>query len=201
MQISESTWVALKGLVAPELNMFRAGTKFRCRRRVAMSTRDPLSILNVEALLLEAEVLQEESDFLILDARARAIFARAARLEAHLRELGVAPGRSERQVPAKPSAPTPKVPTGPIPEDRFVDQRDGLLPKQLYLRLAREEAFPSSKIGKRVVARWGDVRAAIEARQRKGRHQHDGTPDNSQHRNLDVLRRELSLNLNPKKRS
>lgn len=164
-----------------------------------MSTRDPLSILNVEALLLEAEVLQEESDFLILDARARAIFARAARLEAHLRELGVTPGRSERQVHAKPSAPTPKVPTGPIPEDRFVDQRDGLLPKQLYLRLAREEAFPSSKIGKRIVARWGDVRAAVEARQRKGRHRDSHALDNGEHLDLDALRRELSLDPNSKR--
>ena len=195
MQPSESVWITPTGLVAPESNKFLAGTKFRCRHRVAVSTRDPLTHLNVEALLLEAEVLQEESDFLILDARARAIFARAARLEARLRELGVAPGRSEQQVPAKPSAPTPKVPAGPIPEDRFVDQRDGLLPKQLYLRLARERAFPSSKIGKRVVARWGDVRAAIEARGRKGRASVHLGNESGKNADLDALRRQLSLDL------
>jgi len=193
MQISETIWIAPRSLGAPESNRFRADTKFRCRHRVAMSTRAPLTELNVEALLLEAEVLQEESDFLLLDSRARAIFARAARLEAHLRELGVAPGRSEQQVPAKLSAPTPKVPTGPVPEDRFVDQRDGLLPKQLYLRLAREEAFPSSKIGKRVVARWGDVRAAIEARGRKVRSPVHTSDESGNNADLDALRSQLSL--------
>jgi len=191
MQISESAWVAPKSLVAPELNMFRAGTEFRCRRRVAMSAQDPLSILNVEALLLEAEVLQEESDFLILDARARAIFARAARLEAHLRELGVVGGQAQQPAPPKPQV--AKVPAGPVPDDRFIDQRDGLVSKALYLRLAREGAFPSSKIGKRVVARWGDVRTAIETRGRKVRSVVHTSDESANNADLDALRGQLSL--------
>lgn len=48
-----------------------------------------------------------------------------------------------------------------VSPDAYVDQRSGLLDRRMYLRLAREKAFPSRKVGKRVVARWGDVQAAL----------------------------------------
>lgn len=46
-------------------------------------------------------------------------------------------------------------------DDTVVDQRSVPAPSDLYLRLARRGAFPSKKHGKRVVARWGDVRRAL----------------------------------------
>ncbi len=46
------------------------------------------------------------------------------------------------------------------PQD-YIDQRSGLVPRDLYLRLAREGSFPSRKIGKRIVARWADVEQAL----------------------------------------
>ncbi len=49
----------------------------------------------------------------------------------------------------------------PIPDDTIVDQRTVRAPRDLYLRLARARAFPSRKEGKRILARWGDVRVAL----------------------------------------
>lgn len=74
-----------------------------------------------------------------------------------------------------------------IHDQAFIDQRTALMPRELYLRLAREQAFPSKKIGKRVVAQWGDVRAALAG-------QVDSTPpaNSCDHRN-DALRRSLGL--------
>ncbi len=51
-------------------------------------------------------------------------------------------------------------PKGPS-SDTYIDQRSGLVDKAIFLRLAREKAFPSKRIGKRVVARWADVQAAL----------------------------------------
>jgi hypothetical protein len=176
----------------------RGGRKIRCPSRVAMPTRDPLTELAAEVLRLEAEVLQEEAGVLLLDARASELFARMARVEARCLELGLVqpkPLRLRASEP-EPTLPMASAPAGPVPDDRFVDQRDGLVPKALFLRLAREGAFPSSKIGKRVVARWGDVRAAIEARQRKACRSlpHTNRDRNRKHADLDALRRQLSLN-------
>ncbi len=52
-------------------------------------------------------------------------------------------------------------PSSVLPDDAFVDQRSVPAPRDLYLRLARNGAFPSRKVGKRIVARWGDVRRAF----------------------------------------
>jgi hypothetical protein len=166
-----------------------------------MPKRDPLTELTVEVLRLEAEVLQEESGVLLLDARARHVFSRLARVEARFLELGLGPIGSLRRQDSKPEVQpaAPAATIGPVPDDRFIDQRDGLVPKPLYLRLAREGAFPSSKIGKRVVARWGDVRAAIEARRRKGRDRDGKAGDGSEQVDLNALRRELSLDPNSKR--
>ncbi len=181
-------------------NRFGGGIEFRCLPRVAMPKLDPITELTVEVLRLEAEVLQEESGVLLLDARAKEVFAHLARVEARFLELGLGHIKSQplRESKSEACSPAPAAPIGPVPDDRFIDQRDGLVPKPLYLRLAREGAFPSSKIGKRVVARWGDVRAAIEARGRKRRHGDSKAVDGSDQVNLDALRRELSLDPNSK---
>lgn len=47
-------------------------------------------------------------------------------------------------------------------DDDFITQDDERLPdRELYLRLARQKAFPSKKHGKKIIARWGDVKAAL----------------------------------------
>lgn len=72
--------------------------------------------------------------------------------------------RSKCVTPRKPStSASPGEPRSPetFSPDAFVDQRSGLVDKRMYLRLARENAFASKKIGKRIVARWGDVQAAL----------------------------------------
>lgn len=47
------------------------------------------------------------------------------------------------------------------PDDAFVDQDAGLFDREVYLRLARKGAFPATTVGKKRVARWGDVKAAF----------------------------------------
>jgi len=61
---------------------------------------------------------------------------------------------------ARPQA-APGRPAPAVRDEGFIDQRSNLVPKDVYLRLARAGAFPSRKHGKRVLARWGDVRAAV----------------------------------------
>lgn len=48
------------------------------------------------------------------------------------------------------------------PDDALVHQDSEMVPdRELFLRLARDGAFPSRKHGKKVFARWGDVRSAF----------------------------------------
>jgi hypothetical protein len=77
----------------------------------------------------------------------------------------------------------------PISPDTFVDQRTGLLDKRMYLRLASEKAFPSRKVGKRIVARWGDVQAALApaTTTTAGSEDHDADPE------LDAIRAQVGL--------
>ena len=63
----------------------------------------------------------------------------------------------------------PAAPPAPPSDDAIVDQRTAPVPKDLYLRLAREGAFPSVKIGKRICARWGDVKKAFAAYDKKAK--------------------------------
>lgn len=113
--------------------------------------------LAVDVLKADAEVSQEEAKVLALDARAKSLFARLADLQARAIELGLTqPVSSQAIRPVSTGGPSP---------DTYVDQRSGLVDKALFLRLAREKAFPSKKIGKRVVARWGDVQAALSPAQ------------------------------------
>jgi len=52
-------------------------------------------------------------------------------------------------------------PVGVPPDDAFVDQDAGLFDREVYLRLARRSTFPNTKVGKKRVARWADVKAAF----------------------------------------
>ena len=49
----------------------------------------------------------------------------------------------------------------PLADDAIVDQRCVPAPPDLFLRMARNGAFPSQKVGKRVLAQWGAVRRAL----------------------------------------
>lgn len=80
--------------------------------------------------------------------------------------------------------------SGPPCDDAFVDQRSGLAPPDLYLRLYRAGVFPARRIGKRIVARWGDVREALGGTTTAPAPA-TGEPENE----LDGLRREVGLAL------
>jgi hypothetical protein len=54
-----------------------------------------------------------------------------------------------------------QAPPSTLADDAIVDQRCVPAPPDLFLRLARNGAFPSQKVGKRVLAQWGDVRRAL----------------------------------------
>jgi hypothetical protein len=47
------------------------------------------------------------------------------------------------------------------PDDAFVDQDAGLFDRETYLRLARRGDFAVNKVGKKRVARWGDVKVGF----------------------------------------
>jgi hypothetical protein len=82
---------------------------------------------------------------------------------------------------------------GSLPDDAFIDQKSGLVAHDLYLRLAHAGVFKSKKIGKLVVARWGNVRAALVQTEA-------GAAESNQARDdLDELRR--SLGFVPKSRA
>jgi len=49
----------------------------------------------------------------------------------------------------------------PLPADHVVDQSTARMDRGLYLQMARAGAFPSTKVGKRVLAKWADVQAAL----------------------------------------
>lgn len=53
----------------------------------------------------------------------------------------------------------------PLPDDAFITQFDSRVPKDLFLRLAKAKVFSTSRFGKLVVAQWGQVRAALRARE------------------------------------
>jgi len=52
-------------------------------------------------------------------------------------------------------------PTQVPPDDAFVDQDEGLYPREVYLQLARKGYFTVTKEGNARVARWGDVKAGF----------------------------------------
>jgi len=75
-------------------------------------------------------------------------------IRAELDRIRSAVARIEQQLAEQDEG----VPSNTLGDDAIVDQRSVPAPPDLYLRLARNGAFPSHKLGKRVLARWGDVR-------------------------------------------
>jgi len=73
----------------------------------------------------------------------------------------VSAARSTHGEAAQEESPRPVSEGQRLSDDAYIDQRSGLVDKAMYLRLARRKAFPSQKIGKRIVARWGDVKAVM----------------------------------------
>jgi hypothetical protein len=133
---------------------------------------DTLDSLARAALECEAYIAAAEGASVLLEARLSAVSARLAGLrsaalaagipcslggtpagcrETHAATSGRGPGKADQL-------------SAPLRDDTYIDQRSGLLSKEVYLRLAREGAFPVTPIGKRILARWGDVRAALDAR-------------------------------------
>ena len=86
-------------------------------------------------------------------------------------------------------APLPAPPS----DDAIVDQRTAPVPKDLYLRLAREGALPSVKIGKRICARWGDVKKAFAAYDKKHKPSVAKTKPAEPNDGLDDLRLRVGL--------
>lgn len=81
-----------------------------------------------------------------------------------------------------------------LPDDTVVCQRSVPAPRDLYLRLARRGAFPSNKHGKRILARWGDVRRALlEAAPPLAKSASDPKSGTAPAEGLDGLRRQLGL--------
>lgn len=80
-----------------------------------------------------------------------------------------------------------------LSDDAIVDQRSVPAPPDLYLRLAREGRFPSNKIGKRICARWGDVKAAFLGGPGVRRATARPTGEEGEADNLNDLRRQLGF--------
>jgi len=49
----------------------------------------------------------------------------------------------------------------PLPADYIVDQDSARMSRGQYLRMARAGDFASTRTGRKVLARWGDVQAAL----------------------------------------
>lgn len=80
-----------------------------------------------------------------------------------------------------------------LPDDAIVDQTTARVPKDLFLRLARQGAFPSFKEGKRIYAFWGDVRKALDQRMRSRTIETKPTPHQNPGDDLDDLRQSLGF--------
>lgn len=89
--------------------------------------------------------------------------------------------------------PAPSSASVPLSDDSIVDQRCAPVPKDLYLRLARSGAFPSKRIGKRICARWADVRAAFANYGKQPKPSVAKTKPAAPEDGLDDLRREIGL--------
>jgi hypothetical protein len=98
------------------------------------------------------------------------------------------------RVPTTASAyQSPEGPSGPFHDDAIVDQRTAPMTRDLYLRLARARAFPSRKIGKRICARWGDVKASFVDHDMQPKPSVAKTRPSEQDDGLDDLRHEIGL--------
>lgn len=81
----------------------------------------------------------------------------------------------------------------PLPDDAFIHQRDVRVDKDVFLRLARAKAFPSSKKGKLVFAMWADVKAAFANYGTQPKPSVAKTKPAAPQDGLDDLRRDLGL--------
>ena len=82
----------------------------------------------------------------------------------------------------------------PLSDEAIVDQRSVPAPQDLFLRLARNGSFPSHKVGKRIVAQWGDVRRALLGGPGLNKaSRRDVTPAVSEDDGLDALRERMGL--------
>lgn len=87
-----------------------------------------------------------------------------------------------------------EAPPSPLSDEAIVDQRSVPAPRDLFLRLARNGAFPSHKVGKRVVAQWGAVRRALLGGPGLNKApRRDVTPAVSEDDGLDALRERMGL--------
>ncbi len=74
-----------------------------------------------------------------------------------------------------------------FPDDAFIDQNSELVPRNLYLQLARAGTFPCKKHGKKILAQWRDVRIAIMGTDLRPTQANDSQDE------LDTHRRSLGL--------
>ena len=162
--------------------------------QVTRNTDDELRDLTVETLRLEAGVSMQEAAILLEESTMSALGARLAKARAKAIELGLARPKvlGVERGPELAVGPETASTSGSrqdcLPDDAFIDQTSERLPsRRLYLRLAREGAFPSKKVGKKVIARWGDVKAAVEA---QGTPNQPSSPTDD---GLDGLRRLIGL--------
>ena len=95
----------------------------------------------------------------------------------------------EQSDPSPQTPPWPAEPPGSGSPDRYIDQNDPRVPKRIFLRLAKEDAFPSTKVGKKILAKWSDVEAALVARRRKPRSRVEPQATDD----LDQIRRDMGL--------
>jgi hypothetical protein len=97
-------------------------------------------------------------------------------------------GGSEASPKREPSkARRMSAPPDPLTDDTYIDQGSGLVPKRVFLRLAHDGAFACSRVGRKVLARWGDVKTALSARGTPA------TPSQTPAEELDSLRRRMGL--------
>ncbi|MBK6514110.1 MAG: hypothetical protein IPG04_08300 [Polyangiaceae bacterium] len=99
-----------------------------------------------------------------------------------------------------PVGPVPSETSACLPDDAIVDQTTARVPKDLFLRLARQGAFPSFKEGKRVYAFWGDVRRALDQRMQGRVVENKPTPQREPADDLDDLRKEMGLKTREQRR-
>ncbi|MCU0692200.1 MAG: hypothetical protein MUF54_12440 [Polyangiaceae bacterium] len=105
------------------------------------------------------------------------------------RVTALVPTQNKPHVDA-PASTKPAPSTGGLSDDAYIDQRSGLLDKQTFLRMARRGAFASKKEGKRVIARWGDVKAALQPTIERTKPDSDSDIDEA---DLDNIRKRVGL--------
>lgn len=95
---------------------------------------------------------------------------------------------------------SPEVTPNLTPDDAVIDQDSPLVDHDLYLRLAKEGAFPSRWVGKKRTALWGSVKAAFtngtdnrRIKRKAPMAKKAGPPPAPQNDGLDHLRAQIGL--------